>query len=51
MLWNLADLVATAYRRGKGIPSRVHVFADCVLVVGMAAGAGLVIVDLFAWYG
>lgn len=51
MVWNSLDLFIAAFRRGKGIPPQVHVFADCMLFIGVATSAGFVMVDISDWVG
>lgn len=51
MGWNLVDLTLAAFRRGKGVSPKAHVFADCVLAVGIALSACFVLVDISDWVG
>ncbi len=46
MAWDLIEFITICSRRGRGIPPKIHMWADSCIFIGTAAGTGIVVVRI-----
>ena len=46
MTWDIIEFVTICSRRGRGLPPKIHVWADSFIFIGAAAGTGIVVVQI-----